>query len=129
MFSDLASCLRANQEGRLADWVHTYLCSEASNPGLAEVLISRVTHFQLEKVPLVSLERIIGPEPSMKYVEKSELFEKRVFELRTALEQGAKFPPLIVTDIWTKNSVSDGGHRLEALRRSGREEYWIVRCC
>ncbi|MFA7301284.1 MAG: ParB N-terminal domain-containing protein [Candidatus Shapirobacteria bacterium] len=123
----LENAFDKNKTGDLKQWTIDYLMTEGNNTKLAESLDKNIIiSVVLVEFPLDKLKRIVGPEPEMLFLESSEKWEKRVESLVDALKNNAKFPPLIVTDIWDNFTIADGGHRYEALKRCGIEKYWTI---
>lgn len=125
----LKTALQAAENNDLESWVQDYLRSDGNNERLADILKNdRKIRYTLVELPLSDLKRIIGPEQGMKFTESESIWEERISILQQKIVQGEIFPPLIVTDLWEKGEISDGGHRREALLREGYEKYWVIYC-
>ena len=115
------------RDGRLEEWIHTFLLSDGHNRAFSDglKLVPRFYHGPMD-MPIRLFRRCCGPEPDMKYHEPEEWFEKRVNALREALQTDGDFPPLIVNYVKGEFVINDGNHRYEALRRIGREKHPVI---
>ena len=77
-------------------------------------------------MPLRLLTRCCGPEDTMTYKMDAEWFEKHVLELQKAITQTEDMPPLIVHYVNGGFELNDCNHRLEAYKRLGIEEYYVI---
>jgi hypothetical protein len=115
----------------LAAWVRDFLASPGSdNPVLAEVLTDRMAWWTGPvALPISRLQRLAGPpdEPVLVAVDE-EYWDDRVDDMaRRIAEEGWEPPPVVVSfQDDGALEVEDGNHRLESLRRAGREEAWSV---
>ena len=62
----------------------------------------------------------------MKWVIPKQPFEQKVESLMEVIKQPNDLPPLIVCYIDGEFELNDGNHRLEAYRRLGVEEYYVI---
>ena len=124
----LAGAQSAALAGTLIDWCCSFLDGRGRNPRLAGHILDRRHRCvaRLAFMPLAGLVRIMGPESGMRYSEPQDVWDGRVSAIVGALAGGTVFPPLIVTDFWGDEHVSDGCHRLEAYRRVGRTHGWVI---
>lgn len=124
----LEAAQKAYSDGKLRDWLWDYLQSgEAHNPQLAEQISDQSdAKIVLAKLPLKLMYRETGPEQNMLWEEELKVFETRVKELMEDLALEREMAPLIATDFWDDFHISDGSHRLEALKRYGFDEYWTI---
>jgi hypothetical protein len=123
-----ASALEASRAGQLEAWVHAFLLGEGGNRAFSDGLrrAPRRFHGPLA-LPLRELVRCAGPEPEMEFRVPAEVFELRVGRIAAAIRSGQDLPPLIVNyRAGRPLAVSDGNHRLEALRRLGRAECAVI---
>ncbi len=116
------------EAGRLEEWIHAFLTTAGANVQLS-VGLKRQTRWWYgpQEFPLSLLERCCGPEADMEYYQPAEDFERQVGGMTRSLQTGWQPAPLIA--VYTPHgtlSVRDGSHRLEALRRIGREAYWLI---
>jgi hypothetical protein len=124
----LQSAISANAESNLKNWLQDYLRSEGKNHTLANYIQDEEVTYSLEESDLLILNRIMGPESSMKFFEAEDVWEERVRELQNKIMFGEELPPLIVTNLWSDSEIADGAHRHEALIRQGHTKYWTVFC-
>lgn len=122
----------AAASGRLDDWVHAFLTTDALGPNLpmAEGL-RRQRRWWIGPVhmPLASLTRICGPEPDMEYRTTMNAWDERVSAIMTVAIDPEALPPLILQFTEAGLQLCDGNHRHEALRRLGKEAAWAIVWC
>ncbi|WP_341677479.1 hypothetical protein [Niveibacterium sp. SC-1] len=117
----------AARDGQIERWIHRYLNAEGNNPALSEGLKRAPrAYFGPIHFPVALLHRCCGPEPSMKYPEPRESFERRVERIGAAIEAGHALPPLIVEYADDVLTLNDGNHRYEALLRSGADTCVVI---
>lgn len=122
----LQEAINANKQNSLEQWTQEYLRSVGRNSQLADHLINHgPLTVELVQFSLQKLTRIMGPEEGMLFFETAQKWEKRVKDLMIKIEKGESLAPLIVTDFWEPNQISDGSHRHEAFLRLGIKEYWV----
>lgn len=121
----------ARDDGELAAWIGDFLRSPGSdNAVLGDELESsgRVWDGPVE-LPFDELHRLAGPpdQPTLGEFDDGDDNE-RVEEMEESIEDEDWEPaPLIVTiDDEGQYRVEDGNHRIEGLRRAGRDRYWAV---
>ena len=123
----LSCAFRYAEEGRIAEWVHAYLCSDGRNVPFSDGLkLAPRVWIGPVKIPLSLLTRICGPEEDMRWRVGAEGFEQGVVRLMREIEEGADLPPLIVHCAPEGLELNDGNHRLEAYRRLGIGEGFAV---
>ena len=117
----LSSAQSFAKNGKLEEWVHTYLLSDGHNKDFSDGLKLFDRYFLGPvKMPLSLLTRCCGPEENMKWRINEEWFEKHVNEHSEVLQKETDMPPLIVhyliEDGKTEGEfeLNDGNHRLEA---------------
>jgi hypothetical protein len=114
----------------LPAWVHRFLCSPGSdNPVLADALMEppRAWLGPVE-IPLDQLHRLAGPEghPVLRPVEEDD-WRDDVAELAEKVDDGEVEPPPVIASHRDGQLVlEDGNHRVEAMRRAGREQAWTI---
>ena len=115
------------KEGKLEEWVHTYLLSDGHNREFSDGL-KLFDRFFIGpiKMPLKLFTRCCGPEENMKYRVNAEWFEDHVRELENVIENTKDMPPLIVHYVDGSFELNDGNHRHEAYKRKGIEEYFVI---
>ncbi len=120
---------RAAAADDLGAWVDRFLRSPGSdNADLADQLGER-PHWWVGPVrlPLDELNRLVGPPgaPALETVDDDE-WRDDVDDLAARVEAGEEAPPVIVSHRDDQLVLEDGNHRVEALRRAGRDEAWSI---
>jgi hypothetical protein len=125
----VASARAAAERGQLGGWVSDFLASPGSdNAPLAELLASRIrTWIGPVEVPIDELNRLAGPPdaPVLCAVDE-EAWDDRVDHMEERIDDGWEPPPVIVTSNDGQLVLEDGNHRVESLRRNGRDHAWAV---
>ncbi|MCC5950678.1 MAG: hypothetical protein JJU45_01135, partial [Acidimicrobiia bacterium] len=120
----------AADDGATAEWVRAFLTSPGSdNAVLGNALAEQCGAWlgPLE-VPLRLLHRLAGPEGErvMCPIDEDDWGDD-VDDMEDRVEEGWEPPPLIVTFNEDRQLVlEDGNHRVEAMRRAGRDEGWAL---
>jgi hypothetical protein len=113
----------------LNEWVAAFLASPGSdNAPLAEQLTNpRRWWLGPVEVPLDQLNRLAGPpgHPVLETVDDDE-WRDDVDDLAGRVEDGQEPPPVIATYDDGELVLEDGNHRVEALRRAGEAQAWVV---
>lgn len=123
----LSSAIGYVHNGKLEQWVHTYLLSDGHNKAFSEGLKLFDRYFLgPAKMPLSLFTRCCGPEKNMKYKIDREDFEKKVNSLQRVVSAENDLPPLIVHYVEGKFELNDGNHRLEAYSRMVIQEYYVI---
>lgn len=123
----LSSAIGYAGNGKLEEWVHTYLLSDGHNKEFSEGLKLFDRYFLGPvKMPLSLFKRCCGPEENMKWRIPKEAFEEKVKTLQEVLARENDIPPLIVHYVEGEFELNDGNHRLEAFSRLGIEEYYVI---
>ncbi|MBQ3049875.1 MAG: ParB-like nuclease domain-containing protein, partial [Oscillospiraceae bacterium] len=78
------------------------------------------------KMPLNLFTRCCGPEENMIYRVDAAWFENHVTELEKVIETNGDMPPMIVHYVDGIFELNDGNHRLEAYKRKGVTEYFVI---
>ena len=120
-----------SKQGKLEEWVHSYLLSDGRNKDFSDGLKLFDRYFIGPlKMPLSLFTRCCGPEENMKWRINEEWFEKHVSDLMEVIKREKDMPPLIVHFLVENGKdyfeLNDGNHRLEAYRRLGIEEYYVI---
>jgi len=126
--STATSAIAFAQSGCLEEWVHLFLCGEGGNQAFSDglKLEPRIYHAP-RMMSLNQFERCCGPEKSMKWQISASDFRKNVKAIMKKYKTGNwDMPPLIINNVNGKHELNDGNHRLEALRRLGVNEYWVI---
>ena len=124
-----ACALTFGREGLLEEWLQAFLREEGNNIPFADGLLLAPRRYHAPvRMPLSDLTRCCGPEPDMAFQVDRAAFERRVEGLMATIRAGAwDMPPLIVQRHPDgKLKLNDGNHRLEALRRLGVEDAWVL---
>lgn len=123
----LSSSQEYAQNGKLEEWVHTYLLSDGHNKEFSDGLKLFDRYFLGPvKMPLSLFSRCCGPEENMKFRTNVTWFEKHVTELESVIKRESDMPPLIVHFVDGEFELNDGNHRLEAYSRLGIKEYYVI---
>lgn len=123
----LTSATAYAKAGKLEQWIHEYLLSDGHNKEFSDGLKLMDRYFIGPiKMPLRLFTRCCGPEDTMTYQVDAEWFEKHVLELQKVITQTEDMPPLIVHYVDGQFELNDGNHRLEAYKRLGIEEYYVI---
>ncbi|MGE5675417.1 MAG: hypothetical protein ACM3XM_16325 [Mycobacterium leprae] len=123
--------IRHAREGRLEEWVHTFLTHAGNNRPMSDGLrLQERFWIGPLQLPLERMERCCGPEPGMEYRMNPDSWEERVGAMVRSMAEGWTPPPLIAQfGADRRLSVRDGNHRHEAVRRAGLSSYWCVIWC
>ena len=123
----LSSAVGYARNGKLEEWIHTYLLSDGHNREFSEGLKLFDRYFLGPvKMPLSLFERCCGPEEGIKYRIPKENFEIKVAQLQEVIKAETDLPPLIVNYYKGKFELNDGNHRLEAYSRLEIGEYYVI---
>ncbi len=125
----LASARRADDEGRLADWVTSFLASPGSdNEALAGALVFEgATYLGPVELELDRLTPMAGPDEDEVVVPIAENeWENDIDAMTDSLDQGWEPPPLLVSCRADGLFLEDGNHRHETLRRQGSTRAWAI---
>lgn len=129
--STLSSAQAFAKSGRLEEWVHAYLNSDANNPAFSEglKLFERIYIGPL-RMPLSLFSRCCGPEENMTWKVDPQGFERKVQRLMHVIATEKDLPPLIVYYENKRFELNDGNHRYEAYHRLGTQNVdcivWIT---
>jgi len=128
--NELFTCKAAREfskEGRIEDWIHSFLCDEGNNIALSDGLkAEKRLYIGPIRMPLHLFERCCGPEKNMKYRINEGGFEWRVTEIKKRIESGWDVPPLLINYSNHIFDLNDGNHRYQAMINSGIEEYDVI---
>lgn len=123
----LSSAKEYAKNGKLEEWIHTYLHADGHNKELSDGL-KLFDRFFIGpiKIPLSLLKRCCGPEEDMRYRVSTKWFEKKVDSLMDVIRTEKDMSPLIVHYVDHDFELNDGNHRLEAYKRLGIEDCWVI---
>lgn len=127
---DLEAARAAADEGRLFDWISDFLASPGSdNADLVDKLAAKDLHWiGPVRLRFDELHRLAGPEDAPTLGEFDDDGLETAERMAESLEDGWEPPPLVVS--WSAEHdhlvVEDGNHRVEGLRRAGRDRHWAV---
>jgi hypothetical protein len=111
---------------KIEEWVIQFV-SATDNKRLAEIIQNNKGKWEGPKeFDLSELKRLVGPEEGMLFPEHKDVFESKVNKMISRIDSGWDVPPLIFWESEDGLSMMDGGHRFEALKRTGFKKYWIV---
>ena len=121
------SARSAADADELGGWVEQFLASDGSdNAELGRDLRDEFEWFGPVEIPFDQLRRLVGPadEPTLERLLDEDL--DIVEDMQDSLDEGWTPPPFVAT--WRDDHfrLEDGNHRVEGLRRSGRDRYWCV---
>lgn len=123
------SARAAAQQDRLAAWVARFLASPGSdNSVLAGQLTTELGWWAGPvELPINQLRRLAGPpgDPVLCPVDE-DYWDERVDALDELAEDGWDPPPVVVAYREGQLALEDGNHRVEAVRRAGRQTTWAV---
>ncbi|GIP30531.1 hypothetical protein J23TS9_56610 [Paenibacillus sp. J23TS9] len=108
-------------------WIHLFLNGEGNNVGLSEGLkMKRRYWLGPIEIDISYLDRVVGPESNMEYVEDEDWWNYNINQISNRIESGWDMPPLIAENREGSLSVRDGNHRLGALQKLIKEKYYVV---
>ncbi len=123
----LTSATGYARNGKLEEWIHTYLLSDGHNKEFSDGLKLFDRYFLGPvRMPLSLFKRCCGPEADMRWRIPADAFENRVKELQEVISGNNDMPPLIVHYVEGEFDLNDGNHRLEAYSRLGVEECYVI---
>jgi hypothetical protein len=111
----------------IESWIHLFLNGEGDNVGLSEGLkMKRRYWLGPIEINISYLDRVVGPESNMEYVEDGNLWNHNINQISNRIESGWDIPPLIAENREGFLSVRDGNHRLGALQKLNKEKCYVV---
>lgn len=111
----------------IESWIHLFLNGEGDNVGLSEGLkMKRRYWLGPIEINISYLDRVVGPESNMEYVEDENLWNHNINQISNRIESGWDVPPLIAENREGFLSVRDGNHRLGALQKLNKEKCYVV---
>jgi hypothetical protein len=121
---------QAAERGDLRAWVAGFLASPGSdNAPLAAELSERLEHWVGPvRIAVSRIERLAGPpeDPVLCPVD-DDYWDDRVPDMAERIEDDGWEPaPVIVAYRDGQLALEDGNHRLESLRRAGRQDAWAI---
>ncbi len=120
---------RADDAGRLAEWVMGFLASPGSdNEALAaELAFAGASFLGPVRVALDDLNPLAGPDDHDVSIPVPEQeWDDEVDAMDERLARGWEPPPLLVSHRRGVYELEDGNHRHDALRRAGATHAWAV---
>lgn len=119
-----------SESKNVEDWVHEFLISSGNNISLSKGLKTEKRYWigPIE-VNLNILERCCGTEKDMEFIESEESWNKNVNRILNKIKTNYEIAPLLVEYKKDVFSIRDGNHRLEALKKSNYEKYWVIIWC
>jgi len=123
-----ASAIAYTSRNQLEEWVHLFLCKEGGNIPLSHGLkLDPRRYFGPQLMNLDLFQRCCGPEKDMKFRVSASDFHAHVAAIARKYNEGNwDMPPLIVYRAGSAYMLSDGNHRLEALKILRVNEYWVI---
>lgn len=125
---DLNSAILAAQNGKIHEWVLSFLRSSGNNLKLANRL-EKDGQYYLGPIsyPLDKVVNIIGHDDTFKFQEDIEILKNRASNMINSMKKGWQPPPLIIANLWDDNlEIADGGHRQRAIMEFGLKEYPMI---
>ncbi|MDT0122410.1 hypothetical protein Q9R46_07150 [Paenibacillus sp. RRE4] len=111
----------------IESWIHLFLNGEGDNVGLSEGLkMKRRYWLGPIEINISYLDRVVGPESNMEYVEDENLWNHNINQISNRIESGWDVPPLIAENREGFLSVRDGNHRLGAFQKLNKEKCYVV---
>lgn len=108
-------------------WIHLFLNGEGDNVGLSEGLkMKRRFWLGPIEIDISYLDRALGPELNMEYVEDENWWNYNINQISNRIESGWDMPPLIAENSEGSLSVRDGNHRLGALQKLNKEKCYVI---
>ena len=125
---DVAAARSAMETGQIHDWVQAYLKEPAwENRRLAAILHGQQPRWEGPvEVEFESLHRVAGPGPSYRYAKDPTEWNRDVHAIASTLKSPLDLPPLIIRPQPDLNHISDGNHRIDALRSLGQTRAWAL---
>lgn len=129
IMNNIESAEVAKKEGRLFDWLFSFLQdTEKNNPDLLRYIENHKD--RLQGPVLVSenlLRRTIGPEKNMLTHESKEVYEERVGLIIERLQSSPEEIPIILCERFEAiYYLLDGNHTFEALKKLGQSKFWVI---
>jgi hypothetical protein len=123
--TDYDEAMSAASQGKIHEWVLSFLRTSGNNPNLAEkIKKDGLYHIGPLNYPIEKIKNIIGPDKSYKFQENQSVLDERVDKMAEDINGGWQAPPLIATNFWSDGfELADGGHRQRALLQTGVEMY------
>ena len=120
---------RAAERDELGDWVARFLASPGSDNAPLAHELSEPPRWWLGPVqlPVDRLHRLAGPPdaPVLCPVD-DDFWRDDVDEIAERVEEDWEPPPVIVTHRDGRLVLEDGNHRVEGVRRAGKDHVWAV---
>lgn len=126
----VADARRAADADDLGRFVADFLAASGSdNPLLGRKLADEVVSWTGPvRLPFDEIHRLAGPpdQPTLERLDAEDL--DTVESMRNSIDDGWEPAPLVVTydDQLDHLVLEDGNHRVEGLRRAGKDDYWSI---
>lgn len=123
----LKSAMEYAQKDDIETWIHHFLNGEGNNVGLSDGLKMKKRYWigPIE-IELRHLERVVGPEQHMEYIEDENWWDYNMNQICNRLDEGWDMPPLIAENRNGVFSIRDGNHRLGALQKLKKEKCFVI---
>ncbi len=125
----VAAAREAAELGELDAWVASFLTSPGSDNAALADRLSKPPRWWLGpvQVPVDRLQRLAGPPdaPVLCPVDE-DYWRDDVEDMAARIEDRWEPPPVIVSHRDGQLVLEDGNHRVEGLRRAGKERAWAV---
>jgi len=123
----LNSAMEFASNNEIETWVHLFLNGEGDNVGLSNGLKMKTRYWAGPvEIKTKFLDRVVGPEKNMEYIEEEEWWNHNINQICNRLEDGWDMPPLIAENRNGSLSIRDGNHRLGALQRLNKEKCFLI---
>lgn len=125
---NLEHAIIAGEEGRIHEWVLSFLRSSGNNLKLAKRL-EKDGQYHLGPIsyPIDEVVTIIGHDNTFKFQEDINILRSRTSKMLDSMKKGWQPPPLIIANLWDDNlEIADGGHRQRAIIEFGLKEYPMI---
>jgi ParB-like nuclease domain. len=123
----LKSAMEFASNNDIETWVHLFLNGEGDNEGLSNGLKLKKRYWVGPiEIEARILDRIVGPEPDLEYVEDEKWWNHNIDQICKRIEDGWDMPPLIAENRDGYLSVRDGNHRLGAIQKLKLEKCFLI---
>ncbi len=118
------------REGRLEDWIDSFLRTEGKNVALADGLKKTKRYWTGPiEFPINNLLRCCGPEENMEYKVSLDHWNIKTESLIKFIKSDGELAPLIAQYKNGIFSLRDGNHRHEAYKKLDYETCWTLIWC
>jgi GNAT superfamily N-acetyltransferase len=125
---DVAGARQAVDDGTIQEWIQAYLKELAwKNRSLAAIVHGQQPIWEGPvEVELYALHQIAGPGPDFKFALDADAWHRDVEAIASTISDPRDLPPLIVRLEEEGLHISDGNHRVAALRKLGYTKAWAL---